>query len=74
MKKFLRNLFSGYFLIIIFLVLEIALLLFLQFGLDDYVMKWVGTDADITTVQAIVGLVYVGFRLFIFIITIIIIP
>ena len=72
MKKFLRNLFSGYFLIIIFLLLEIALLLFLQFGLDDYVMKWVGTDADITTVQAIAGLVYVGFRLFIFIITIII--
>jgi len=35
MKKFFRNIFSGFFLILLMLLLEIAAIIFLQFFLDD---------------------------------------
>ena len=37
MKKFLRNLFSGYFIVLIILLLELAIFIFIQFFLEDTV-------------------------------------
>ena len=72
MKKFFRNLFSGYFFVLLFLLIEIGILLTLQFGLDDMVANALGDSADMNAVKLIVALSYLLIRLVGFIISVVI--
>ena len=69
-NKFLRNLFSGYFLVLIILLLEIGIFIFIQFFLDDAVLAIVG-NAD-ENLQVILSLIYLLLRLVVFIVALII--
>lgn len=60
MKKFRRNLFSGFFLFAFLLVIEILAVLFLQFFLDNVLEISLPKDSNI---QLIVNLVLLGVRL-----------
>lgn len=62
MKKFLRNLFSGFFLFIFALIIELLIIVFLQFFLDDIILLIVGEGKD-ELVELIVLLVYLVIRL-----------
>lgn len=70
MKKFLRNLFSGYFLVLFILLIELAAIIFVQFYLDD-VIKWIiqGKGVNVTI---IVTVSYIALRILIFVISMII--
>ena len=60
MKKFIRNLFSGYFLIILLLLLEVGALIFMQFFLDEFV-QWIVDMLKIeTTAGALASLAVAG--------------
>ena len=72
MKKFLRNLFSGYFLVLLILLIEVAVFIFVQFFLDDLVARFVGSDATNEYIRAIIGLIYLLLRVIIFVIGVII--
>ena len=66
MKKFFRNLFSGYFLVLIILLFELAAIVFFYFFLDETISAIVqDTDAS-ELVRFIASFVYVGLRIFIF--------
>ncbi len=69
MKKFFRNLFSGYFLILLILLFEVVVFIFVQFFLDDVIADIIGSE-NITSnnLRIIIGLVYLGLRFIIFII------
>ena len=71
MKKFIRNLFSGFFLIILLLLIEIAAVIFVQFFVDDVIKLIVGTTGNID-VALIITLVYLLIRVIISIIAVII--
>ena len=62
MKKFFRNLFSGYLFIILFLLVEVGVLLTIQFGADDLIVKIFGLEGDATLLKLIVALVYLAIR------------
>lgn len=70
MKKFLRFLLSGYFLVFVALIIELAAILFVQFWMDDVIQLILGEKSQL--VQIIVSLSYVGIRLIIFIVSVII--
>ena len=59
MKKFFRNLFSGYFLVLLILLIELAIIVFVQFYLDD-VVKAVIDDPTISqkNIDIIIALIY----------------
>ncbi len=69
MKKFFRNLFSGYFLILFMLLIELAIVIYVQFFLDDVVLKHVDSESK---ASLIIALSYIGFKLIAFIIEVII--
>ena len=70
MKRFFRNLFSGYFLVILLLLVELSTVIILQFFLDDIVIAIAG-HYSIDTVFWI-AVIYLLFRLAVFIIAFII--
>ena len=71
MKKFFRNLFSGYFLVILLLLIELGAFVAVQFFLEDIVTLIVGQSNN-DLVSSIVTLVYFGLRVLIFIVAFII--
>lgn len=72
MKKFLRNLFSGFFLVILILFLELAVVIAFQLFGDDIFAAILNRATNDAVVQAQVVLVYLLFRIIIFIIAVII--
>ena len=74
MKKFWRNLFSGYLLVLLILLIELAVFIFVQFFLDnvvDLILESQNIKNDgLTTI--ILSLVYLTLRLIIFIVALII--
>ena len=68
MKKVLRNIFSGYFIILLILLFELGLFLFLQFYSDDFIDGIVGSDATPYELKVAIALVYLMLKglLFIF--------
>ena len=71
MKKFFRNLFSGYFLILLILLIELAVFIFIQFFLED-VLERVLQTANNDLIALNVSLAYLLLRLIIFIVAFII--
>ena len=72
MKKFLRNLFSGYFLVLLLLLIELGAFIFVQFFLDDFIANFVVDDNASEVVQIWVALSYLILRLIIFVVAVII--
>lgn len=76
MKKFFRNLFSGYILILLALLIEGLVILFFQFGLDILISNFIQEvdDANLIhmLVQVSLSLSYLVFKFFTFIIEILI--
>ena len=70
MKKFFRNLFSGYFIVLIILLLELAVFIFIQFFLENYLEVLLGEANE--KVQLVVMLVYLLLRAIVFIVAVII--
>ena len=73
MKKFIRNLLSGYFLVILILILELAAVVVLQFYIDDIaqvIVEKTGANNDLATLITLFA--YMGLRVLIFIISLII--
>ena len=66
MKKFFRNLFSGYFLVLIILLFELAAIVFFYFFLDETISAIVQDANTSELVRFIASFVYVGLRIFIF--------
>ena len=64
MKKFFRNLFSGYFIVLIILLIELAVFIFIQFFLED-TLEFVLGKAD-GEVQLLVIFIYLLLRVVIF--------
>ena len=73
MKKFFRNLFSGYFLVLLILLIELGAFIYVQFFLDDTISK-VLTDSNVGTedLRLILSLIYLLLRLIVFIVSVII--
>ena len=72
MKKFFRNLMSGNIVFITLLLLEVAIFLYLQFGMDDLVSRIFDVDESAENVQAIILIIYLVLRIIGFIIAVII--
>ena len=72
MKKFLRNLFSGYFLVLLILLIELGIFIFIQFFLEDVLLAIIGNTEEVSDVGVIVSLIYLLLRLVIFIVSLII--
>ena len=73
MKKFLRNLFSGYFLVLLILLIELGIFIVFQFYLDEIIVKIVGDESLATEdIRALISVIYLLARLAIFIIAVII--
>ena len=70
MKKFFRNLFSGYFIVLIILLLELAVFIFIQFFLDDFLIVVLGTANE--NLQVIISLIYLLLRAIVFVVAVII--
>ena len=73
MKKFIRNLLSGYFLVILILLIELGVVVFLQFYMDDladYIVSKTGASNESTSL--IIALAYLALRSIIFIVALII--
>ena len=72
MKKFFRNLFSGYFLVLLILLIEIAAIVFIEFFLEG-VIEAISTDPNINErVKGIIELVWIVIRVVVFVISVII--
>ena len=72
MKKFLRNLFSGYFLVILLLLLELVFIIVCQFFLDDIVTAIADNTVKDETLKLIITGTYLLLRLIGFIVAVII--
>ena len=72
MKKFLRNFFSGYFLVLLMLLIEAGVLLFLQFDMNDLVSRLLGDSASSESMKLIIAATYILLRLIGFIVALII--
>ena len=53
MKKFIRGLLSGYFFVLLALLLEIGVIIFVQFFLDDIIIEAVGKPLISTSVRTL---------------------
>ena len=62
MKKFLRNLFSGYFLVLLILLIELGIFIFIQFFLEDVLLAIIGNTEEVSDVGVIVSLIYLLLR------------
>ena len=58
MKKFLRNFFSGYFLVLLMLLIEAGVLLFIQFDMNDLVSRLLGNSASSESMKLIIAATY----------------
>ena len=72
MKKFIRNLLSGYLLVILLLLLELAILLVFQFGAEDIISSIAGEDVGGDRLKIAIVLIYLAIRLAVFIVALII--
>ena len=72
MKKFFRNLFSGYFLVLLILLIEIAVIVYIQFFLEGTIEAILGQDDTSETVKFIISLSYLALRAASFVIGVII--
>lgn len=73
MKKFLRNLLSGYFLVLLILLLELAVFIYIQFFLEDTISMIIADNSQASeTVKIWVSLVYLFLRVIIFVVALII--
>ena len=72
MKKFLRNLFSGYFLVLLLLLIELGAFIFAQFFLDDLIVNLSENKLADETVSVWVSLIYLLGRLIVIIVALII--
>ena len=73
MKKFWRNLFSGYFLVLLILLLELAVVIYAQFFLDDLILSIVEKSEESNRLASlIVTIVYLSFRIIAFVVGLII--
>ena len=73
MKKFFRNLLSGYFLVLLLLLLEVAAIIVIQIFGDDiisYILSYFNLDKDLAGLFVVAG--YLLFRLIVFIVALII--
>lgn len=70
MKKFLRNLFSGYFLVILLLLIELAIIVVLQFWLDNLLEALLGEQSNL--VKPLLVVAYIVIRIIVFIVAFII--
>ena len=68
MKKFWRNMLSGYFLVLLILLIEIGVLIFIQFFLDDVIIMVAGAQKE--DVAFIISIVYLVLRAIIFVIAV----
>ena len=69
MKKFFRNLLSGYFLVLLLLLLEVAAIIVIQIFGDDiisYILSYFNLDKDLAGLFVVAG--YLLFRLIVFIV------
>ena len=71
MKKILRNIFSGYFLVLFILLLEILVVVVAQFFLDD-ILTAMGIFDNVTAATAMLALFFLAGRVVIFIVALII--
>lgn len=69
MKKFLRNLFSGFFLIMLVLLLEAGVIIYLQFFLDDTLVA-LGVITEESAIYVL--LAYVAIRIVTFVVAVVI--
>ena len=72
MKKFLRNLFSGYFLVLLVLLLELAAIVYVQFFLKDTITSFLNKREKVDWVSVVTMLSYLLLRVASFIIALII--
>ena len=72
MKKFFRNLFSGFFLIILILVIELAVVVAMQFFADDIFANILDSSINDPVVKVNLALGYLLLRLIIFIVALIV--
>ena len=72
MKKFVRNLLSGYLLVILLLLLELAILLVFQFGAEDIISSIAGENVGGDRLKIAIVLIYLAIRLAVFIVALII--
>ena len=69
----MRNLFSGYFLILLILLLELGIFIYVQFFLDDTIARFISDEGPASeTVKIVVSLIYLFLRMIIFIVAVII--
>ena len=71
MKKFFRNVFSGYFLVLLLLLIELGVFIFVQFFLEDVIVAIAGPNADLDT-YAWIAIGYLISRVVIFIVAFIV--
>ena len=73
MKKFFRNLLSGYFLVLLILLLELAVFIYIQFFLEDTISNFVTNENGASeTIRLWVSLIYLLLRVIIFVVAVII--
>ena len=72
MKKFIRNLLSGYLLIIFILLIELGVMIYVQFFLDDTISKILGESDSSNAVKGLLMLSYIFLKLALFIIEVVI--
>ena len=65
MKKFLRNLFSGYFLVILLLLIELAIIVVLQFWLDNLLEALLGEQSNLVKPLLVVAYIVISIIVFI---------
>ena len=68
MKKFLRNLFSGYFLVLFILLIELGIVIFLQFGFDSLIDKLSAGDVSDDKIRLWVVLAYIFIKIIVFLV------
>ena len=68
MKKFLRNLFSGYFLVLFILLIELGIVIFLQFGFDSLIDKLSAGDVSDDKIRLWVALAYIFIKIIVFLV------
>ena len=66
-SRFWRNILSGYFLVLLILILELGIFIFVQFFLDDALLTILGSANQ--NLQIILSLIYLVLRLIIFIVS-----
>ena len=72
MKKFIRNLLSGYLLVILMLLIELGIFVYIQFFFKDSIGSIISSDSTSDYVKFIVSASYISFRLIMFIIEVVI--